>query len=301
MRRLQTGSPQEAARKENMKYIDYQERKEQGTFSFPVAYYHLTPHGPRYHMQYHWHTHYEIIRIFSGTFHLTLDNELRILTAGDCVLVTGGSLHGGTPYDDCIYDCVLFDLQIMARQNHVCGKTVHDILSHQMTPFSFLTDYCAEILPIVDLLCQALSEKKEGYEFATQGYLYLFLSVILRNHLYEENNYDRLAASRLSSIKNVLTHIAEHYANHITLDQLARIAGMNPRYFCRYFKSMTERTPIDYLNYYRIECACEMLSTRDISIKEAAISCGFNDESYFIRTFHKYKGITPKQFVKAEF
>ena len=78
-------------------------------------------------------------------------------------------------------------------------------------------------------------------------------------------------------------------------------ADMNEKYFCRYFRSMTERTPIDYLNYYRIECACEMLTTKNISVKEAAISCGFNDESYFIKTFHKYKGITPKQFMKAEF
>lgn len=64
---------------------------------------------------------------------------------------------------------------------------------------------------------------------------------------------------------------------------------------------MTKHTPIDYLNYYRIECACEMLSTKDISIKEAAISCGFNDTSYFIKVFHKYKGVTPKQFTKMEF
>ena len=43
------------------------------------------------------------------------------------------------------------------------------------------------------------------------------------------------------------------------------------------------------------------LSTKDISIKEVALSCGFNDESYFIKTFHKYKGITPKQFTTSEF
>ena len=57
-----------------MKYIDYKERKEQGTFNFPVAFYHVMPHNPKYHMQYHWHPHYELIQIISGTFHLTLDN-----------------------------------------------------------------------------------------------------------------------------------------------------------------------------------------------------------------------------------
>ena len=89
-----------------MKYIDYRERKEQGTFNFPIAFYHQSQRSPKYHMQYHWHTHYEIIRVISGTFHLTLDNEIRILNPGDCVLITSGTLHGGVPYD-CVYECIV--------------------------------------------------------------------------------------------------------------------------------------------------------------------------------------------------
>lgn len=284
-----------------MKYIDYKEHKEQGTFNFPIGFYHLTHHAPRYHMPHHWHTHYEIIRIISGTFHLTIGNETRILTPGECVLITGGTLHGGIPHDHGVYECIVFDFQLLAKENHACAKTVHDIMSQKITIFPFLTDYNEEILPIIRNLCHTLAEKKPGYEFATQGYLYLLLSIILENHLYEESVYDSAAASRITSIKNVLSYISENYANPISLENLSKIAGMNPKYFCRYFKGMTERTPIDYLNYYRIECSCELLSTKDISIKEAAISCGFNDESYFIKTFHKYKGITPKQFMKAEF
>lgn len=283
-----------------MKYIDYQEQKKQGTFNFPIAYYHLSPLSPRYHMHLHWHTHYEIIRIISGTFHLTLDNETRVLHAGECVLITGGTLHGGIPYD-CVYDCIVFDFQLLTHENHACAKTMHDIITHKMAIFPYLSDYSEDILPIIKKLCHALSRKKTGYEFATQGYLYLLLSVILEHHLYEEVVYDNVSASRLTSIKNVLIYISENYTHHISLDTLSKIAGMNPKYFCRYFRSVTERTPIDYLNYYRIECACELLSTKDISVKEVAISCGFNDESYFIKTFHKYKGTTPRQYLKTEF
>ena len=284
-----------------MKYIDYKEHKEQGTFNFPLAFYHLSPSSPRYHMQHHWHTHYEIVRILSGTFHLTLDNETRILKPGECVLITGGTLHGGVPYEACVYECIVFDFQLLTQQNHACARTLYDITTHKIKIFPFLTDYSTEILPIIEKLCNSLLEKRTGYEFATQGYLYLLLSVILENHLYVEDIFDNSTAGRISSIKNVLTYIADNYAQPITLDNLAKIAGMNPRYFCRYFKGITERTPIDYLNYYRIECACELLSTKDISIKETANTCGFNDESYFIKTFHKYKGITPKQFTKTNF
>ncbi len=285
-----------------MKYLDYKEQRQQGTFNFPIAFYHEVPHSPRYYMPYHWHRHYEIIRIISGAFHLTLNNDTRIYHEGDVIFITDGTLHGGNPQDHtCVYDCIVFDLQILLQDNHACSKNIHDIMDHKITIHNLLSERSPAVLPIVDNLTLALSGKKTGYEFMTQGYLYQLIGTILEEHLYEEDVKDIKAARHLNSIKNVLAYIAENYDSSISLDNLAKIAGMNPKYFCRYFRSMTERTPIDYLNYYRIECACEMLTTKNISVKEAAISCGFNDESYFIKTFHKYKGITPKQFMKAEF
>lgn len=283
-----------------MKYIDYQERTQQGTFNFPIAFYHETPHSPRYHMQYHWHTHCELVRIISGTFHLTLENDTKIYHPGDVVFISSGMLHGGTPYD-CVYECVVFDLQILLKDNHACAKVIRDIIDHRITVNTCLSEKSSNVLPLITSLCHALSSRKTGYEFMVQGYLYHLLGTILNEHLYEDARQDTVTAERLSSIKEVLAYISENYSRSISLENLSRIAGMNPKYFCRYFRSMTERTPIDYLNYYRIECACELLSTKDISIKEVAISCGFNDESYFIKTFHKYKGITPKQFMKSHF
>lgn len=283
-----------------MKYIDYKEKREQGTFNFPIALYHVTPNSPRYYMQYHWHTHYEIIRIVSGTFQLTLDSSTNTYKENDVIFVTDGVLHGGTP-NDCVYECIVFDLQILLKDNHACAKSIHDIMDHRIMINSLLSEGNDTILPIVKSISNALTEKKTGYEFLTQGYLYQLLGTILNDHLYKETISNKIAIEHLNSIKNVLGYISDNYSNPISLDTLAKIAGMNPKYFCRYFKSMTDRTPIDYLNYYRIECACEMLSTRDISVKEAAISCGFNDESYFIKTFNKYKKITPKQFMKKEF
>lgn len=285
-----------------MKYLDYKEQREQGTFNFPIAFYHEMPHSPRYYMPYHWHHHYEIIHILSGSFHLTLDNNTNTYHAGDVIFITDGMLHGGNPQDhSCIYDCIVFDLQILMKDNHACAKTIHDIMDHKIIIHNLLSEFSPQIVSIVSNLTDALSRKQTGYEFITQGCLYQLIGTILKEHLYEESVYDEKSADHLNSMKNVLAHISENYYNSISLNSLAKIAGMNPKYFCRYFRSMTGRTPIDYLNYYRIECACEMLSTKSVSIKETAISCGFNDESYFIKTFHKYKGITPKQFVKTKF
>ena len=283
-----------------MKYIDYQERIPQGTFNFPIAFYHQTPHSPRYDMQYHWHTQYEIIRIISGSFQLKLEKTTKLYHAGDVIFITSGMLHGGTPHD-CIYECVVFDLQILLKDNHACSKIIRDIIDQKITINSYLSENPSSILPITEHLCHALSSRKIGYEFMVQGYLYHLLGTIINEHLYEQTHQDIVSSERIASVKNVLTFISDNYSNNISLENLSRIAGMNPRYFCRYFRSLTGRTPVDYLNYYRIECASEMLSTKDITIREAAISCGFNDESYFIKTFHKYKGTTPKQFMKSSF
>lgn len=284
----------------SMKYLDYKEKREQGTFNFPIAYYHQTPISPRYYMTYHWHTQYEIMRIISGRFHLMLEGETFCYGPGDVIFITDGILHGGTP-DDCEYDCVVFDLAMLMKDNHACTPIIQSIMNHKIKIAPHISAASDQILPIVQKLCDALSEKKFGFEFMTQGYLYQLLGEILEQKLYEKADSNYAIDERLSSIKDVLAYISENYSNNISLDTLAKIAGMNPKYFCRYFKGVTERTPIDYLNYYRIESACEMLSTKNISIKEAAISCGFNDESYFIKTFNKYKGITPKQFTKTEF
>ncbi|HCL02048.1 MAG TPA: AraC family transcriptional regulator, partial [Lachnoclostridium phytofermentans] len=54
--------------------------------------------------------------------------------------------------------------------------------------------------------------------------------------------------------------------------------------------------PIDYLNYYRIEQACYQISQSEDTLTDIAFRCGFNDFSYFIKTFKKYKGITPKKY-----
>lgn len=283
-----------------MKYIDYKEKRTQGSFNFPIAYYHQTPLSPRYHMQYHWHTHYEIMRIISGRFSLTLDNDTVTYGPGDVIFISDGTLHGGEPHD-CVYDCIVFDLNMLMKDNHACANTIQAIMNGKIKINTHISEKCDKILPITKALCDVLSNRKTGYEFMTQGYLYLLLGTIIEENLYEESVNDSLTIHRLNSVKNVLSFISDNYPDNISLDRLAKIAGMNPKYFCRYFRSMTGRTPIDYLNYYRVECACEMLSTKNISIKETAISCGFSDESYFVKTFRKYKNTTPKQFTRKEF
>ena len=59
---------------------------------------------------------------------------------------------------------------------------------------------------------------------------------------------------------------------------------------------MTGRSPIDYLNVYRVEMARGKLLYGDESVTQVALTCGYNDVSYFTKMFHRYTGVTPLNY-----
>ena len=145
------------------------------------------------------------------------------------------------------------------------------------------------------MLIMALQRKEEGYRLFTMGTLFLLFGEIVSEGFVDEDSLNGGYGDD-SKMKAVLSWIEENYHETVTLSQLAEIAGMNPGYFCEFFKKYTRRSPIDYLNMYRIDSACRLFCISGCSVTEAAFSCGFNDLSYFVKTFKKYKGVTPKEY-----
>lgn len=284
-----------------MKYLDYREQRRQGTFNFPIAFYHIDKNHPRYDMPCHWHPECEIIRIIDGFFPLTADEKQYLLKTGDMVFLQDGVIHGGTP-SGCVYECVVFDMKLLLKDKHICQGQLQAIMNHELLPEQRLPEGDLPLCQAVDLLFSAMQEKYEGYEFVVQGALYQLIGIMLHRKLYTLHSLqDSRTSYRLGPIKQALAFIEEHYAENITLEQLAGQAGMNPNYFCRFFRQITQRTPIDYVNYYRVECAREQLSATDATITEVALGCGFNDISYFIKTFRRHMGMTPGQYLKTRY
>jgi len=88
-------------------------------------------------------------------------------------------------------------------------------------------------------------------------------------------------------------------ASKIYIEDLALEANMNVQYFCRFFKSVIGKTPVEYINSYRIEKATELLQTETLSISNIALSVGIDNFSYFVKQFKKYKNCTPSQYRKS--
>lgn len=277
-----------------MKYFDYKENKQHGTFDFPIEFYHVTPNHSRYNMPYHWHTECEIIRILEGEFVLFIDEDKIVARKNDILFI-----HGGLP-NNCIYECIVFDMKLLLKDNHACTKQIYDIINHNKVIAPKLPSNIKDLNTCCTSLFESMRLKNIGYEFITQGSLYYLIGTILENKLYMKNdNHTKKTKERFLQFKNVITLIENKYQNPLTLEDLSRASGMSPKYFCRFFHEMSHKTPIEYLNYYRIEIACEQLLATELSITEIALNCGFNDVSYFIKTFKKYKGLTPKKYLKS--
>lgn len=276
-----------------MQYYNYSENKQRGTFDFPFEFYHVDSSHPRYEMAYHWHVEYEIIRILTGTLHVTMDEKEFTATPGDIVFVNSGILHSGIP-SDCVYQCIVFDMNAFLKNNPRCSTYIKQIIDHSAFVYHHFTPKNQQIHQIVWDIFNAMESQKTGYELIVFGELYHFFGVVFSEQLYfSDSPQDRRDYRKIMQLKKVLDYMEANYSSPVTLEQLSASVNMSPKYFCRFFYQMTHRTPIDYLNYQRIEHASYQLATTDASVTEVAYNCGFNDLSYFIKTYKKYKGITP--------
>jgi AraC family transcriptional regulator len=101
-------------------------------------------------------------------------------------------------------------------------------------------------------------------------------------------------------LNRVIDYIQENLSGHLTLAQLAAVAGMSPHYFAELFRQSTGRAPHQYVLLQRINLAKERLRDPQRSVLEAGLDAGFQNPSHFARVFRKWVGISPSSFRSEE-
>jgi AraC-like DNA-binding protein len=92
----------------------------------------------------------------------------------------------------------------------------------------------------------------------------------------------------------------DHFAEDVSLEQIASVACLTPQSFCRYFKKHTAKTYVRFLNEIRINEACKRFMEMNFdSIGNVAYQCGFNSVVSFNRVFKGITAKTPKEFIKT--
>jgi AraC family transcriptional regulator of arabinose operon len=88
----------------------------------------------------------------------------------------------------------------------------------------------------------------------------------------------------------------ENINNMITLDDLAEVAGLLVSHYCAVFKQKTMQTPMQLYTSMKIQRACQLLQSRNQTIKSIAYALGFFDQYHFSKVFKQVMGVAPKSF-----
>lgn len=97
-------------------------------------------------------------------------------------------------------------------------------------------------------------------------------------------------------IRKCIEYMEEHYAEKLSLVELAEVAYVHPSYLSRLFRKETGTNYIEFLNHIRIEKAKKILLKTDLSIEAISEKVGFNSPNYFSVAFKKAVGIAPGTF-----
>ena len=120
--------------------------------------------------------------------------------------------------------------------------------------------------------------------------------IVLLAGLLQTTRPSVIAAS--AGLTRAKARIDDDPTTALTLAELAREAGMSRFQVLRGFTKLTGMTPHAYLVQRRLDAARRMLST-GIPIADAAVACGFADQSHFNRTFTRRYGLTPGSYADA--
>ena len=100
-----------------------------------------------------------------------------------------------------------------------------------------------------------------------------------------------------SRLNKVIEFTFKEFQRPIALKEVAALANLTPEAFCKYFKTRTRKTYINFLNEIRVNHACRLL-TEDKSISGICYDCGFMNLSNFNRIFKKIKQVSPGEWRK---
>lgn len=280
-------------------YQKYHETKAHTTAGFPYNTYLCSIPLDFKIVPMHWHSELELIVIKKGRGLVSVDLHRQQVTAGDIAIIRPGQLHSieqdGTHSME--YENIIFKSSLLSSdQNDLCFiQYLHPLITGARPCETFLTpalSYYAEVSECIHKIDALCSIKSEGYQVAVKGLLFCFFYLLVSNE-QKKDSVPAVQAKSLEKMKTILKYVEDHYVEHITIDDMAKLTHYSKSHFMKFFKSHMGTGFIEYLNDYRLTMAEHMLRSSDESVLSIAEQNGFENLSYFNRLFKKKYGQSP--------
>lgn len=277
------------------------ELRSQGTVAFPIACY--SGDWQEDSVPLHWHEALEAGFITAGQVTMYVGKEKITLNEGDGFFINSGIPHaflrsetGPSRQCSLVFNPVL----VGGRYDSVFWQRyVQPVLSALSMPWR---GFCREepwqrsALEATKAAWQCCSEAAPGHELDVRHHLTRLMD-LLATHLPAENpTQARHIARDNERIRTMLSFIQSHFAEELTIDQIAQSALISVSEALRCFHNTIGLTPIQYAKYYRVQRAAALLQNTDRKISRIGEECGFQEMSYFAKVFRAQMGVTPSQY-----
>ena len=244
----------------------------------------------------HLHRQIELLAVLEGTINLTVDHSLHTLTQGMYAVIFPNQLHSLETVSEskillCIFDADYCHSYRKIFQNNAPVSNVlsqHELSSHSAIAREGLLQLTTtfsrgERIPPATL---ALAE----------GYLTLFLA----DFFSKVDTVPRSVSEDLILEQRLLIYLESHFTENLSLEFLAKEYGVSRFTLSRLFTDKLHTTFTNYVNSKRLDYACNLLLTTDLSVTQIALDAGFGSSRTFFREFSRTYHTTPREYRKQQ-
>lgn len=286
-----------------LEYENYQEKVSHSDPAFPYLTYLCSIPLDFSCVPLHWHDEMEFIYIKKGNGLITVDFIQYPVSAGTIVSILPGQLHSidedaGAAME---YENIIFHPNILLAKSVDSSNTdfLQPLFAGEIaipTIFNAQTPLYKEIASCIDANDEIRKTFPKGYQLFLKSQLFMLFFILVEH--YSNSTAERKDTKSLEKMKLILKYIENNYMNRITIAEVAGEVGLSQSHFMKYFKNTMGTSFIDYLNEYRLTMASRLLLSSDSTILNIAVEVGFDNLSYFNRTFKRRFGQTPSAYRK---
>lgn len=288
-------------------YVDVspngQELTKHGSSAFPAACYHDDLSVAS--VPWHWHEELEALIVDEGSVTVGCAETSHTLTTGEGMIINSGVLHGCWQQGDtpCRLHSIVFHPKLVggSPDSVFYHNYLEPLLRHRIGPCQPLSpgiDWQKSLLDDIEIAWTAVRDNSYGFEFTVRQHLSGMILLLCQKVPIRATGSDLRWAQKDQRAKLLLQYIHDHYREKMTVRDLAASVSISESECLRCFHSIIHMTPSQYLRQYRIQKACEMLRNSTDTVASVAAACGFEDVSFFIKSFRQAMGVTPSAYRK---
>jgi len=246
----------------------------------------------------HFHSLSELIYVREGGLSIATPDSVYPVSEGDIVLTSGGTPHStiDTIFPITFIVCYLKFVNILAESDitkHL--YSYHSANRHIVHVFKAGSAQNQFIGNLMEKLLEEQVNQREHHTEMINSYFNLINLFLLREKIVPES-LPNINDKTLKKVLPILEYINNNYNSALNLKDVSSLFFLSRSHFQNIFKSATNMSFTEYINYVRIQKSKKLIKNASKSIGEISRDVGFSSQIYFCRCFKKFNLCTPTEY-----